>query len=74
MHLKCLTYITHMQKKEMNILLTGANGYIGQRLLPLLVAQGHDVVCADAINLVNSMKIEVVCRPNELAESWESEH
>lgn len=29
----------------MNILLTGANGYIGQRLLPLLVAAGHHVVC-----------------------------
>ncbi|MEW5676339.1 SDR family oxidoreductase [Flavobacterium enshiense] len=30
----------------MKILLTGANGYIGQRLLPELLAQGHDVVCA----------------------------
>ncbi len=30
----------------MKILLTGANGYIGMRLLPLLVEQGHDVVCA----------------------------
>ena len=29
----------------MKILLTGANGYIGQRLLPLLVDAGHDVVC-----------------------------
>lgn len=29
----------------MKILLTGANGYIGQRLLPLLVEAGHDVVC-----------------------------
>jgi uncharacterized protein YbjT (DUF2867 family) len=29
----------------MKILLTGANGYIGTRLLPLLLAQGHDVVC-----------------------------
>ena len=29
----------------MKILLTGATGYIGQRLLPLLVAAGHDVVC-----------------------------
>ncbi|MBT9393554.1 SDR family oxidoreductase [Hymenobacter sp. NST-14] len=29
----------------MNILLTGATGYIGQRLLPLLVAAGHHVVC-----------------------------
>jgi uncharacterized protein YbjT (DUF2867 family) len=29
----------------MKILLTGATGYIGKRLLPLLVAQGHDVIC-----------------------------
>ena len=28
----------------MKILLTGANGYIGQRLLPLLVEAGHEVV------------------------------
>lgn len=30
----------------MRILLTGANGYIGMRLLPELLAQGHEVVCA----------------------------
>jgi len=30
----------------MKILLTGANGYIGKRLLPLLTAQGHQVLCA----------------------------
>ncbi len=29
----------------MNILLTGANGYIGQRLLPVLLEQGHTVHC-----------------------------
>ncbi|MGL5111435.1 MAG: SDR family oxidoreductase [Flavobacterium sp.] len=29
----------------MNILLTGATGYVGKRLLPLLVAQGHQVIC-----------------------------
>jgi uncharacterized protein YbjT (DUF2867 family) len=29
----------------MRILLTGATGYIGQRLLPALVADGHHVVC-----------------------------
>lgn len=29
----------------MKILLTGANGYIGKRLLPLLIEQGHTVVC-----------------------------
>jgi uncharacterized protein YbjT (DUF2867 family) len=29
----------------MKILLTGATGYIGKRLLPVLIEQGHDVVC-----------------------------
>lgn len=29
----------------MKILLTGATGYIGKRLLPILIAQGHDVIC-----------------------------
>src|SRR5215203_6826824 len=29
----------------MNILLTGANGYIGQRLIPLLLEQGHRLYC-----------------------------
>jgi uncharacterized protein YbjT (DUF2867 family) len=29
----------------MKILLTGANGYIGKRLLPVLLNQGHEVVC-----------------------------
>jgi len=30
----------------MRVLLTGATGYIGKRLLPLLLEQGHTVVCA----------------------------
>lgn len=30
----------------MKILLTGANGYIGMRLLPALLEAGHEVVCA----------------------------
>jgi uncharacterized protein YbjT (DUF2867 family) len=29
----------------MNILLTGANGYIGKRLIPVLIEQGHSVYC-----------------------------
>ena len=29
----------------MRILLTGASGYIGKRLLPVLVEGGHEVVC-----------------------------
>ena len=30
----------------MKILLTGANGYIGMRLLPLLLEMGHSIICA----------------------------
>jgi uncharacterized protein YbjT (DUF2867 family) len=30
----------------MKILLTGATGYIGKRLLPVLVSQGHQVICS----------------------------
>lgn len=29
----------------MRILLTGSSGYIGKRLLPILVEKGHDVIC-----------------------------
>lgn len=29
----------------MRIILTGANGYVGRRLLPELLAQGHQVIC-----------------------------
>lgn len=29
----------------MKILLTGSNGYVGRRLLPELLAQGHQVIC-----------------------------
>lgn len=50
----------------MKILLTGANGYIGMRLLPLLLAHGHDVVCsvrnANRLSIDESLrkKVEVV--------------
>lgn len=30
----------------MKILLTGANGYVGRRLLPELLEKGHEVICA----------------------------
>ncbi len=30
----------------MRILLTGANGYIGKRLLPILINMGHELICS----------------------------
>ncbi len=32
-------------RKKMRILITGTNGYIGMRLLPLLLDSGHEVIC-----------------------------
>lgn len=49
----------------MKILLTGATGYIAQRLLPVLLEQGHQIVCTARDprrfrNQYNSSNIEVV--------------
>lgn len=45
----------------MNILLTGANGYIGRRLLDLLVEQGHFVHCM--VRDVNRIEISESLKP-----------
>ncbi|MDC6366618.1 MULTISPECIES: SDR family oxidoreductase [Flavobacteriaceae] len=50
----------------MKILLTGANGYIGMRLLPQLLELGHEVICAVrdekrlSVDAQTRSKIEVV--------------
>ena len=50
----------------MKILLTGANGYIGMRLLPLLLEQGHFIYCSVRdraripLETFKSQKIEVI--------------
>ncbi|MGQ1910546.1 SDR family oxidoreductase [Marinifilum sp. RC60d5] len=50
----------------MKILLTGATGYIGRRLLPVLVQQGHQLVCCvrdkARFNVTDSLKqnIEII--------------
>ena len=47
----------------MNILLTGATGYIGKRLLPVLVGEGHHVICCvrdiDRFSVNDSMKSQI---------------
>lgn len=53
----------------MHILLTGANGYIGMRLLPVLVEAGHEVTCvvrdrnrfqpsSDVLNKINIIEFD----------------
>ena len=47
----------------MRVLLTGATGYIGRRLLPVLIMQGHHVVCCvrdpDRFNPPGSLKPKI---------------
>lgn len=47
----------------MKILLTGANGYIGRRLIPALLDQGHHILCvvrdASRLSLPDSTKSQV---------------
>lgn len=47
----------------MKILLTGASGYIGKRLLPVLVENGHEVVCCvrdiERFSLPSSLKSKI---------------
>ena len=41
----------------MKILLTGLTGYIAQRLLPVLLANGHEIVCCVRdVNRFNKQK------------------
>ena len=61
----------------MNILLTGANGYIGMRLLPVLVEAGHNVTCvirdrnrfkpsSDILNSVNVIEFDFLHPENAI--------
>lgn len=44
-----ISYICYCTKQQyfndMKILLTGANGYIGKRLIPTLLKHGHEIIC-----------------------------
>jgi len=48
----------------LKILLTGANGYIGQRLIPVLLEQGHHVTCCvrdkGRFNRENNYPVDVI--------------
>jgi len=61
----------------MRILLTGANGYIGMRLLPVLVEAGHEVTCVvrdhhrfqpspDLLNKINIIEFDFLHPENAL--------
>lgn len=61
----------------MRILLTGANGYIGMRLLPVLVEAGHEVTCVvrdlnrfkpspDLLNKINIVEFDFLKPENAL--------
>ena len=51
----------------MKILLTGANGYVGRRLLPELLNQGHEIVCA----VRDKMRLGLDAQTLELVTVWE---
>ena len=40
-----MAFFRNFIKKIMRILLTGANGYVGRRLLPELLSAGHEIIC-----------------------------
>lgn len=50
----------------MRILLTGATGYIGKRLLPALLHAGHEIVCCVrdkhrfSVDIQNASKVEII--------------
>lgn len=57
----------------MKILLTGATGYIGKRLLPVLIEQGHHVVCCvrdkSRFNPAESLKANITVIETDLLDS-----
>ena len=57
----------------MRILLTGATGYIGKRLLPVLVNEGHEVICCvrdiDRFNPPQSLREKITVIQIDLLDS-----
>ena len=68
----------------MRILLTGANGYIGMRLLPVLVEAGHEVTCVvrdrnrfqpspDLLTQINVIEFDFL-HPENAVENFNNKH
>ena len=68
----------------MHILLTGANGYIGMRLLPVLVESGHEVTCvvrdknrfkpaADLFDKINIIEFDFL-HPENAIPNFKNQH
>lgn len=68
----------------MRILLTGANGYIGMRLLPILVEAGHDVTCVvrdrnrfqpslDLLNKISIIEFDFL-HPENAVQNFNNKH
>lgn len=51
----------------MRVLLTGSNGYVGRRLLPELLSQGHEVICA----VRDAMRLGLDANTLQLITIWE---
>ncbi len=62
----------------MRILLTGASGYIGKRLLPVLVENGHEVICCvrdvKRFSIPKSLKSQIQIVQADLLDKASLEH
>ncbi len=54
----------------MRILLTGATGYIAKRLLPVLLGNGHEVICKEK-DLKELLSVEPISYEEAVREAFE---
>ena len=63
-------FVPNVYSTNMKILLTGATGYIGKRLLPVLIKEGHEVLCcvrdSDRFKVSSSIQDKVTVIENDL--------
>ena len=79
--IQIFTLIFKNKLLPLNIILTGANGYIGQRLIPVLIEQEHHLYCCvrdkerfeDEHNHPNIKTIEIVYVLREIYPARSSE-